>query len=186
MSQVKGSKISLKLAFVKEHYGEEKLAELIASMDTADRLALKIVLDTGWYGISLYQRLVIAICRICASGDETVYDRIGAHSAQLSLDSVYKVFQAKNPLVALKNMAPLHSLMNDPGEMTVTPGEAGHCVVTVVEPKSIPEICRVARAFYKRTVELCGGNQVVVDHRLCSGNGERFCEFDIRWQLNPS
>lgn len=54
----------------------------------------------------------------------------------------------------LKNMAPMHAHMNDPGKMEVlTPNDAT-CSIIVSEPKSSAAACRVSRAFYKRVAEL--------------------------------
>ena len=182
MSNVKGSKISLKLAFVKEYYGDDALARLLKSMPPEDQLALRMILDAGWYPIDLYHRTVIAICKVLARGDESVYTTIGHHSAQLSLDSVYKVFRAKNPITVLKNMVPLHSLMNDPGEMRVIPICENQCTVEVLKPESMVEICKVAKAFYYRSVELAGGMDIKIKHPRCTGLGHALCQFDIAWR----
>jgi hypothetical protein len=49
MSRVKGGKISSKLAFVRDRYGESKVAEVLDSMTAGDQQALAMVLDTEWY-----------------------------------------------------------------------------------------------------------------------------------------
>ncbi len=183
MSRVKGSKISLKTAFVKQHYGDEKLSELIDSMPPADQLALKMILDTAWYPIDLYHRLVIAICQVTAGGDESIYAAVGHHSARLSLDSVYKVFKARSPIAVLNNMIPLHSMMNDPGEMRVTPIGDTQCIVEVLQPPSIPEVCKVAQAFYQASVEVTGAQDVQVRHTACSGKRDPLCRFEISWRM---
>ena len=182
MSKVKGSKITSKLAFVRNEYGEAALTAMVRSMEPTDQESLRMVLDTSWYPIELYERVIRAICHTAASGDETVYTRIGYHSAEEVLNNTYKVFRGKNPVDLLNKMVPMHSMMNDPGEMEVRSERDGQCTIKVLKPRSMPVICRVARAFYHRAVELCGGTAVQVSEVHCSGEGESFCQFDIKWQ----
>ncbi|MCI0489711.1 MAG: hypothetical protein L0229_24240 [Blastocatellia bacterium] len=185
MSKVKGSKISSKLAFVRDEYGETALIDLIRSLEPADQESLRMVLDTGWYPIELYERVMRAICRTAAAGDEAVYTRIGYHSAEEVLSNTYKVFRGKNPVDLLNKMIPMHSMINDPGEMEVVSERDGQCTIKVLKPRSMPVICQVARAFYHRAVEMCGGMEVQVRETQCSGLGDSFCQFDIKWQTRP-
>src|SRR5688572_28832081 len=156
MTKVKGSKITSKLAFVKEHYGEQALDSLLASQSDDDAQALQGVIEIGWYSQDLYERLLKAISATLAGGDEAIFTRIGHHSAQHLINSTYKVFQAKDPLRLLKNQVPMHSMMNQPGEMAISSNGPGHCTIKVASPRSSPVICQCARAFYHKAVELCG------------------------------
>lgn len=186
MSKVKGSKISSKLAFVRDIYGEAALEEVKKSLDLGDQEALRMVLDTNWYSIELYERVMRAICRTAAGGDESVYAKIGRHSAEEVLENTYRVFRGKNPVDLLNKMVPMHSMINDPGEMRVESNGERQCTIKVLKPRSTLMICQVARAFYQRAVELCGGMSVQVREVQCSGKGEPLCRFDITWHARPN
>lgn len=181
MGRVKGGKISNKLAFVKDNYGEAMVREVIDSMDTFDQLALKIILDTAWYEIDLYDHLMIAICKTAAGGDESVYTRIGYYSAEQSFTTTYRVFRGKDPEDLIRKIVPMHTMRNDPADMKIVHREAGHCEVRIAEPRSTVAICKVKLAFYVRAIELCGAASVEVTETSCSGKGQPFCQFDLRW-----
>ncbi len=181
MANVKGSKISSKLAFVRNEYGEAMVAEVVSSLGPADQEALRMVLETGWYPMELYERVMKAICKTAARGDNSVYARIGHHSAEEVLTKTYRIFRGKSPVDALNKMVPMHSMINDPGEMEVTSVREGQCTIKVLKPRSTETICRVAHYFYERSVELCGGTNVQVREVKCSGRGAAFCQFDITW-----
>ncbi|MEW6209229.1 MAG: hypothetical protein AB1631_12735 [Acidobacteriota bacterium] len=181
MGRVKGGKISNKLAFLKDNYSEAMVRQVIDSMDSFDQLALKIILDTAWYEIELYDRLMKAICKIAAGGDESVYTRIGRYSAEQSFTTVYKAFRGKDPEDLLRKMVSMHAMRNDPADMKIVHREAKHCEVRIVEPRSTVAICKVAHAFYIRAIELCGASDVRVKETSCSGKGQPFCQFDLRW-----
>jgi predicted hydrocarbon binding protein len=182
VSFVKGSKISSKLAFVRDSFGQATLDKVIQSLSLADRAELRMVLDTGWYSLELYDRLLKAICNTAAGGRQEIYARIGRHSAELVLQQTYKAFRAKDPAGVIAKMVPLHSLLNDPGEMEVVSDAPNRCRVLVKKPISTEASCTVARAFYQRIVELCGGESVRVIETKCSGRRDRFCQFEISWQ----
>jgi predicted hydrocarbon binding protein len=182
MSKVKGTKISSKLAFVKDKFGEEALSNVIASMLVSDQEILHFLLDTGWYPIELYERVLRAICKVAAGGDMSIYSKIGEHSAEHNLNNAYRAFRSKDPIKLLENMVPMHSMLNDPGEMEVIKEQEGRCVIKVTKPRSTNIICRISRAFYQRVVELCGASNVRVLETKCSGRGDEFCQFDISWQ----
>jgi predicted hydrocarbon binding protein len=181
MGRVKGGKISNKLAFLKDNYGEAMIRRVIDSMDSMDQLSLKIILDTAWYEIELYDRLMTAICKTAAAGDESVYTSIGHYSAEQSFTNVYKAFRGKSPEDLLRKIVSMHAMRNDPADMKIVHQEASHCVVRIIEPRSTVVICKVAHGFYVRAVELCGASDVRVKEISCSGKGQPFCQFDLRW-----
>jgi hypothetical protein len=183
MSRVKGGKISSKLAFVRSHYGEAMVQKVLSSMEPADQIDLKIVLDTNWYPFDLYERLMVNICKVGAGGDESVYARIGRYSADQAFANAYKAFLGKDPAdLVKKKIVPMHALRNDPAEMEVVSQQDGQCTVRIVKPRSTVEICKVMQAFIARSFELCGGSAVRVRESCCSGKGDPHCQYDVAWE----
>jgi hypothetical protein len=79
-------------------------------------------------------------------------------------------------------MAPMHGMLNRPGEMTVERRAEGHVTLLVSAPGGHTQSCRLARAFYQRAVELRGGREVTVREVECSGRDAPACRFEVRWR----
>jgi uncharacterized protein (TIGR02265 family) len=182
MSRVKGGKISSKLAFVRDQYGERRIAEVLGIMTAGDREAFAMVLDTQWYNIETYDRLVRAICQTVGEGDETIYEKMGAHSAEQAYATTYRVFRGKDPADLVKKFLNMHSMRNDPSEIEVTSKESGHCTVKVLKPKSTEPLCKMSLGFFARAVELCGGKETRVREARCSARGDQYCQFELTWE----
>jgi len=182
MSKVKGTKITSKLDFVREVYGDEGEAQVKEALSEEDRVAVRRVLDVGWYPHGLYESVIEAVVRGPAKGDARVLDRLGIHSAERMAEGAYKAYyRTKDPLKVLEGMAPLHGMLNDPGEMSVEVQGEGHLAIVVTAPKGTDAVCRIARAYYQRSVELCGVGGVSVRDVACSGHTGDVCRFEVRW-----
>lgn len=180
--RVKGTKLSSKLTYVKETYGDEALSRVLDALPPEDRKQLHLVLDLAWYPFDLYQRLLQSIVTSAAGGDAAVLERIGEHTADLQAKGAYRVFfRSGDPATVLERMAPMHSLLNDPGEMEVVRTGPRQASIVVRQPPSTQELCRVARAFYRRSLELAGAREVMVREPECSARGGACCRFELRW-----
>jgi predicted hydrocarbon binding protein len=182
MVKVKGTKVRSKLAFIEDEYGQEMVGKVLASLAPEDRRAIHRILDLGWYPANLYDQTLRAIVAVAAGGDEGVLDRIGEYTAEHQSAGAYKVYyKSKDVMTVLRKMVPMHSMLNDPGEMEVIFHGPRSASIVVRQPPSSRELCRVARAFYQRTVELCGQPSVSVAEVHCSARNDPFCEFKVTW-----
>ncbi len=181
MVRVKGSKITSKLAFIDQQYGPARRADVIAAVSTADREALRLVLEVGWYPQELYARLLSAMGQVLAPGDPQLYARIGHYTAEHQFSHSYKSYRASEVAEMLHNMVPVHSMLNDPGAMSVSMEGPGRATIVVSQPPSTSTICAVSRAFYQRAFELQGAREVSVQEPECTGPGQAACRFEIRW-----
>ena len=183
MSKVKGTKISSKISFVKEAYGDAVVDRVFASLSPEDRIRMSSVVDLGWYDMDLYDKILDAIVAVAAKGDDQILERMGRHSAEDLSQRAYKVYyRSKDPETVLSKMIPIHSALNDPGEMEVVKRRDRQISVIVREPPTTLHHCRVANAFYQRSVELCGVGRVEVDEVRCSARGDACCEFVVSWR----
>lgn len=183
MAKIKGTKVRSKLVYVREVHGEEAERAVLAALPEDDRRTVSSILEIGWYPQELYERLLAALVDGVAGGDERELDRVGAHSAERQSRGAYSVyFRGKAPADLLEGMAPMHAMLNDPGEMRVERRNGGHVTLLVSSPRGEVHSCRVARAFYRRAVELCGGRDVTVREVECSGRDADACRFEIRWR----
>ena len=181
-SKVKGTKITSKLTFLREEYGDAMAQSVLESLAQDDRLKLEAAVDLGWYEISLYETLVGAIVEVAGKGQEEILERIGHHSAGDLSQHAYKVYyRSGDPETVLQKMVPIHASLNDPGEMEVVKHRDRRLSVLVTKPRGSLLHCKVARAFYQRSVELCGVSNVVVEEPRCSARGDALCEFVVTW-----
>lgn len=183
MAEVKGTKITSKLAFVRAELGDGAEERVLGALSEEDRDEVRKVLEIGWYPQELYERLVRAVVDAGAEGDLKVLDRMGAHSAEAQGQGPYRsFFRARDPEGLLQSMAPMHAMLNRPGEMTMEPRRNGHVTLRIRSPKGNADVCRLARGFYRRAVELCGVKEVTVRELECSGSGAEACRFEVRWR----
>lgn len=183
MARIKGTKVTSKLAYVRDVHGEDAAQAVLGALPREDRRRVSSVLEIGWYPQELYERLLVALVDGVGGGDERELDRVGAHSAERQSRGAYSVyFRGKNPGDLLEGMPSMHAMLNDPGEMRVERRRDGHVTLLVGSPRGEVHSCRVARAFYRRAVELCGGREVTVREVECSGRDAPACRFEIRWQ----
>ncbi len=182
MSKVKGTKIRSKTDFLKSQYGDAVSDRVLASMSADDRSLLGFLVDLGWYDLELYERLVAAIVEVAGDGDETVLEQLGRYSAEdLSQGAYNAYYRSGDPETVLSKMIPIHESLNDPGEMEIIQRQERQLSLIVNEPRSSLLNCRVANAFYRRSVELCEVLSVRVVETSCSGRNDPYCEFQSSW-----
>lgn len=182
MDKVKGTKITSKLAYVRDVHGEEMERAVLAALSEEERRQVEGAIDIGWYPIEVYESVVRALVDTVAGGDERELDRAGAYAAERQAGGAYSVyFRDKGPWTVLESMAPMHAMLNRPGEMKVERRAEGHATLLVSAPHGHGQTCRLARAFYRRAVEMCGGREVTVREVECSGLDAPACRFEVRW-----
>lgn len=181
-ARIKGTKIKSKVAFVEKTYGSQALQGVLGRLTADDRKSLKSILDIGWYPIGLYDRLLEAIVAGAGAGDPEVLDRMGREAADYQAEHAYGAyFRRKDPRSLLESMIPMHSQINDPGEMQIVDRGERRLSLIVAAPPTTELACRVARAFYQRAVELVGGAAARVVESACQARGDEHCRFDVRW-----
>lgn len=182
MARVKGTKITSKMEFVRDAFGEDGVRQVLDALGPDEREQVRRALEIGWYDQELYDGLIQAILAGPGDGDERVLDRMGTYSAERQSEQVYSVyFRSRDPQQVLDSMTPMHRMLNDPGDMAVERRGDGHLSLVVREPPGNATSCRVARSFYQRAVELCGVEGVTVREVECSGAGAGRCRFEVRW-----
>jgi uncharacterized protein (TIGR02265 family) len=181
--EVKGTKITSKLAFVRDVYGEDWAQRVLESLAPEDGEKVRTALEIGWHPRDLYERVIQAVVDGPGGGDERVLDRLGKHNAERQSEGAFAVYyRSRDPLTVLQGMAPMHRMLNRPGEMRVERQGDKHLTIFVDEPTGSSTICRIAAAFYRRSVELCGAREVTVREVECSGHDGDRCRFEVRWE----
>jgi hypothetical protein len=184
VSQVKGSNLLNRQAFVLDRFDQAAWQGVLSSLPNEDSTRLSPrILASAWYPFDLYNRLDQAICDVLADGDLEICRILGADSARRALSGTYRAYLKDGPEPLLQRLALLHRTFYDAGSMEVTHLSTGQCAIRATYvPRSTRTNCLVAQGFYRTVVEMSGGHHVQVSEGNCSASGAPLCLFNIRWQ----
>lgn len=153
--KVKGSSLKSKFDFIKEHFSSKK-EELIREL-FEDRNIFPL-LESQWYDYSIYIDLLNTIAISIYKGDLKKLENLGAYSAKLALNGIYKSFVSqKDFLTFLKNVSLLHSRFYNKGKMDVFI-KSDNVVELVLSgaPRYDEADIYIAAGFYLEAAKLCG------------------------------
>ena len=177
--QVKGSSISSKFDFAREHSGaagENQLRELFSDDDR-----LFPVLDSAWYPFELYNRVNRAIAELFFGGDLRRLEEVGIFSAERVLNTVYKSFaQGKDYVAFLRRAAILHQRFYNAGSMEVILGDDGTSaeIVHSGAPTYAEADLYIASGFYQGAGRAMGHDDVRSTFEM-TADGARF---QLHWR----
>lgn len=183
MQQVKGTVLKSRLAFVEEKAGKEGLEQLLATLDQADRDALKMVLTVKWYPFELGKRLDDAIMKVVGGGDTSYFERMGASSAEKNLTTMHKAFLTPgDPHAFLAKAGTIYALYYETGrrEYEKTGDKSGTLTTHGAETFSAPD-CATVIGWYKRALEMCGATGVAMTEDECRATGGTVCRYRVSW-----
>ena len=85
--------VKTRIAFVREHFGEEGWARVLQALPPDDQKELKgIIAGVGWIPFEMGARLDATIVEMLGGGRPEVFEEIGAKSARENLQSVHRPF----------------------------------------------------------------------------------------------
>ena len=109
------------------------------------------------------------------------------HSGALSIEAygvqLYGgILRKSSPLEFLTQSVSLFQLYYAPGDMQVVEAEPGRAVLRLVEFEVFDAFfCRRQTGGLGRAVTLAGGTSPSVRHVRCTGEGDAFCEWELKW-----
>jgi hypothetical protein len=181
----KGSTLRSTLAFVAAAAGEEALGSVLARLAPGDRAAVDAVAPTDEVPLPLLLALWRAVDAELGAGDPGWPERSGAFSIESSGVQHYRgILLKKSPGEFLTQRVSLFQLYYGPGNMEVVEEETGRAILRLVGFDSgSPFFCRRQTGGLLRAVELAGGVDASVRHVRCAGEGDAFCEWELRWKV---
>lgn len=183
MQQVKGAVLKSRLAFVQDHFGDEGVARVLASLPPDDQPALKSLLTVKWYPFETGQRLDEAIVAICGHGDPTYFKQLGAASADKNLAGVHKSFVTTgDPHAFLSKARVIYSMYYETGrrEYEKTGEKSGVLTTYDAETFSAPD-CLTVVGWHERALVICGATGVSVVEEECRARGGAVCRYRVSW-----
>ncbi|HXG95045.1 MAG TPA: DUF2378 family protein [Blastocatellia bacterium] len=185
--KIKGNILLSRLAFVKEHFGEEALDRVIESLPAEDRATLRgMISNVGWYSFDIGKRLDEAIVKVLGKGDMKIFEDIGASSAEQNLTTVHNLFlKLGNPQAFLAQTPVLYRLYYDIGRREYEPTGPTSGVMTTYDAETYSTAdCLTVIGWYKKALAMCGAKNVVMTEETCRARGGDFCRYRISWQMD--
>lgn len=183
MQQIKGAILKSRLAFIKQHFGDEAVQQVLASLPAEDRAALGSILTVRWYPFEAGKRLDDAIMAVCGKGDPAFFKRLGAASADQNLAALHKTFLTPgNPHAFLGKARSIYALYYETGrrEYERTGDASGVLTTYDAETFSGPD-CLTVIGWHERALDMCGAREVRIVEEECRAKGGAVCRYRVSW-----
>ena len=184
MSEVKGSAVIARMRFVRDRWGEAGWRRLRAGLAKPHRsLVDQRILPHHWVPFELFVDLNLAADSLFGRGDLALCREMGAHSAEVNLPTLYRIFfRLGRPSYILKKAARLWDVHYSSGRLVVE--ELPDGAMMRIEGFDTPHQahCLSVLGWAERSVILSGGRDVVCAERSCRAEGDAACEMEARWR----
>ena len=175
---VKGSSINTKLAYVREHFGEEGENAILETVENED---LRTILDSSWYPFELYVEVLNVIAKHHFGGNLAGLQEVGRYSAATALRSTYRAFLGRDSYTGfLGRISSLHHMLYSDGKSEIQIGEDGTSCKVVLsgKPTIAEEDLQIALGFYLGCGVLYGHESVRGSFTQVDGEGHFHLEWD--------
>jgi len=180
--KVKGGALLSRLAFVRDHRGEEGVQKVLGRLTDDDRHACAHLLTGGWYPFALNERLDEAVAAEMGMG-ENVFLLMGEKSAIQNLGGPHKALLSPgDPHGMLRRTPQIYQMYYDVGRRSYDPaGEKKAILRTYDAPTYSHHDCLTVIGWHRKAIELCGGQHVRVTETQCRAKGAQHCEYVCEW-----
>ncbi len=184
-TKVKGAVLLARRALVEKEFGDRAWREVLEALPEPDRERLGgTLLTTSWYPFELNERLDAAIVARVGKGDPKIFEAIGARSAQENLSGPHRAFLTPgNPQRFMSGAGRIYNFYYDTGYRVYEPSGPTSGVMTTYEAGTFSETdCLTVIGWYKKALEMCGAENVVIEEEVCRARGGEHCRYRIGWK----
>jgi len=183
--QIRGSILLARKNFVCEHFGDEAWNEILGLLPAEDQTVLRSVIQVGWYAFTIGEHLDQAIVNELGKGDSSVFEAIGAKSAQDNLSGAHKAFlQPGHPQTFMKQAGQIYKFYYDVGWREYEPTGPDSGVLTTHEAETFSAVdCLTVIGWYKEALKMCGAKSVEMTETKCRAKGDDVCEYQVSWEI---
>ena len=177
--KVKGGAIQSRLAFVRDHGGEDAVRRVLARLSEEDRRECARLLAASWYPFELNERLDEAIAAEMGMGEK---------SATHNLGSTHRVFIVdRDPHGLLRRAAQIYQAYYDTGRRTYERLGDTKAVLRTYDSETFSRHdCLTVVGWHRKAIEMCGGTNVRVTETKCRARGADVCEYVCEWSAPVS
>lgn len=182
--KVKGNIIKARVAFVREHFGEDGWNKVLQALPDEDRRIVGgIITNVGWYPFKVAEKLDNTIVSTLAHGKNEVFEDIGRASAKENLTGVHKDFvESRDPQTFLKQTPLIYRFYYDTGRRTYEPTGPNSGVIITYDAETYSTIdCLTVIGWYKEALEMCGAHNVTIQEENCRARGDNECRYRVSW-----
>ena len=182
--EIKGSILESRLQFVKDRFGEQAVEDVISALPPSDQATLRKPLNgAGWYHFQTGQKLDDAIVQVIGKGDASLFEEIGAASAQLSLSGTQKFYlDLGNPQGFMLRAPLIYHVYYDKGWRDYKPTGPTTGMMTTYDADTYSAAdCMTVMGWYKQALRMCGAKDVDIVEETCRARGGDYCRYLVRW-----
>lgn len=180
--KVKGGALLSRLAFVREHLGDEGVQGVMARLPEDDRAVCAHILTGAWYSFELNEKIDQAVAAQMGMG-EKVFLLIGEKSASQNLGGPHKaMFSPGDPHGLLRRTPQIYQMYYDVGRRSYEhAGEKKAILRTYDAVMFSRQDCMTIIGWHRKAIEMCGGTEVRVTETRCRAKGAEHCEYVCEW-----
>jgi hypothetical protein len=183
--EIKGSILESRLQFVKDRFGEQAVEDVISALPPSDQATLRKPLNgAGWYHFQTGQKLDDAIVQVIGKGDASLFEEMGAASAQLSLSGTQKFYlDLGNPQGFMLRAPLIYHVYYDKGWRDYKPTGPSTGMMTTYDAETYSAAdCMTVMGWYKQALRMCGAKDVDISEETCRARGGDYCRYLVSWR----
>ncbi len=186
---VKGSAITARIRWVREHRGEDGVRATKSALSPELRdLVERRILPHDWAPFELFVGLSETIDRLFGRGDLELCRELGRYSARVNLPTIYRIFYALgNPAFIVGRAPRVWDVHYSSGRLESETFKEGDGVegarLRIVAFRTPHRAhCLAVLGWSELAVELSGGKLVAAEETRCRTRGDDACEIISRWR----
>jgi hypothetical protein len=182
--RVKGSLMAARPRYLREHWGQTAVDQVVASVgDDARPLLTNEVLPFRWYPMALMAEIDRAIIEGPMQGDVSRMKAFGSEIARYDLPTLYKMlFRFGTPSFVVKRLNIAYATYIDGGRVQIEVPAREQARVTLHDAVLPNYLCTHGiSGWITAALELSGANHVQVEESQCLHEGAPRCCWDSHW-----
>lgn len=185
---IKGSAITARVRYVREHYGEPGVRRVKEALSPAHRQRLdEKVMPHDWVPMELFLELCTEIDRLYGRGDLALCRELGRYAAKVNLPTLYRIFYALgSPRFIVGRAIRVWEVHYDSGRITAEFEEKPPLERTTLTLRdfAMPHRahCLSVLGWAERSVELSGGAVSESSETTCRTRGDDACRFVVSYR----
>jgi predicted hydrocarbon binding protein len=180
--KVKGVMFGGRKQFLLDTLGEEGFHKLLAKLPPRTRGYTKTPLASSWCEFESLIELDRAIHEELKAKYPNVLALVGAASAELGVNRVYKSLDSEELEKFLENNALFHNQYQKFGSVKFEKTPNGARMIYSAYPCYSPIFCGSAIGYFQESILRHGGTNPTVTETKCQCHGDRTCTFELMWK----
>lgn len=185
---IKGSAITARVRFVRDHYGEPGVKRLKEALSAATRKRLDDkVMPHDWVPLEMFVEICTEIDRLYGRGDLALCRELGRFAAKVNLPTLYRIFYALgSPRFIVSRAVRVWEVHYDSGRIDAAfvekppLEEATLTLRDFATPNKVH--CLSVLGWAERSVELSGGEVSSATETTCRTQGADACRFVVTYR----